>query len=72
MFFGKKASEGSAEKNIGDDVEGYILGRSSLNSNNSYDEYKEAAVKIAEKVSESAKVMKDKALDWLSTFSTGY
>jgi hypothetical protein len=47
------------------------MGRSSVNSNNSYDEYKEAAVKIAEKVSESAKVMKDKALDWLSTFATG-
>jgi len=70
MFFGRK-QEGSADKNFGEDVEGYIMGRSSVNSNNSYDEYKEAAVKIAEKVSESAKVMKDKALDWLSTFATG-
>jgi len=68
MFFGKKL-EGSGEKNIGDDVEGYILGRSSINSNNSYEEYKETAAKIAEKVSESAKVLKNKTLDWLSTFS---
>jgi hypothetical protein len=43
MFFGKAEGGGSGEKNFGDDVEGYIMGRSSLNSNNSYDEYKEAA-----------------------------
>ena len=72
MFFGKKA-DGSGDKNaaFGDEVEGYIMGRSSINSNSSYDEYKEQAAKIAEKVSESAKVLKGKALDWLSTFSTG-
>jgi hypothetical protein len=38
--------------------------------NNSYDEYKEQAAKMAERVTESAKVLKDKALDWLSTFTT--
>jgi hypothetical protein len=56
MFFGKKA-EGSGDKRdgFGDEVEGYIMGRSSLNSNNSYEEYKETAAKIAEKVTESAK-----------------
>jgi hypothetical protein len=50
MFFGKKA-EGSGDKRdgFGDEVEGYIMGRSSLNSNNSYEEYKETAAKIAEK-----------------------
>jgi hypothetical protein len=37
--------------------------------NNSYDEYKEQAAKLAEKVTENAKALKDKALDWLSTFS---
>jgi hypothetical protein len=52
-------------------MEGYIMGRSSINSNNSYDEYKQTAHQIAEKVTESAKVLKDKALDWFSTFSTG-
>ena len=57
------------------------MGRSSLNSNiqminltlnignNSYDEYKDQAAKIAEKVTENAKILKDKALDWLSTFT---
>lgn len=72
MFFGRKANEdgGSGEKNnFGEDVEGYIMGRSSLNSNNSYEEYKETASKIAEKVSEGAKVLKGKAIDWLSTFA---
>ncbi len=31
-----------------------------------YDEYKEQAAKMAEKVSESAKFYKDKALDWFT------
>lgn len=51
MFFGKK-EPGSAGKDLGDDVEGYIMGRSSQNSSNSYDEYRETAVKIAEKVTD--------------------
>lgn len=45
------------------------MGRSSQTSNNSYDEYKEQAAKIAEKVQENAKALKNKALDWLSTFT---
>lgn len=36
---------------------------------NGYDEYKEQAKIIAEKVSENAKILKDKALDWFSTFT---
>lgn len=72
MFFGRAENTGSGDKNnngnFGDDVEGYIMGRSSLNSNNSYDEVKEAATKIAERVTEGAKQLKDKAFDWLSTF----
>ncbi len=70
MFFGRADGGGSGDKNknFGDDVEGYIMGRSSLNSNNSYDEVKEAATKIAERVTEGAKQLKDKAFDWLSTF----
>ena len=56
MFFGKKAEvSGDKRDGFGDEVEGYIMGRSSLNSNNSYEEYKETAAKIAEKVTESAK-----------------
>ena len=71
MFFGKKAESSGDKNGFGDDIEGYIMGRSSVNSNNSYDEYKETAVKMAEKVHESAKVLKDKAMDWFSTFSAG-
>jgi hypothetical protein len=37
--------------------------------NNSYDEYKEQAARLAENVTEKAKVLKEKALDWLSSFS---
>lgn len=61
-------------------MEGYMMGRSSQNSkfplkikplgNNSYDEYKEQAAKMAERVQEGAKVLKEKALDWLSTFTS--
>lgn len=35
-----------------------------------YQEYKDQAVIIAQKVGENAKYYKDKALDWLSQFST--
>ena len=66
IFFGKPQT---GDNNFGDDVEGYIMGRSSLNSNNSYDEYKETAAVIAERVTQGARQLKDKALDWLSTFS---
>lgn len=80
MFFGNEGNGGHQNKNFGDEVEGYFMGRSSMNSkltyhftlclgNNSYDEYKEQAARIAEKVSENAKILKDKALDWLSTFT---
>ena len=55
---------------MGDEVEGFFMGRHSSTSNNSngYDEYKEAAAKMAEKVSEKASILKDKAMDWLSSF----
>jgi hypothetical protein len=69
MFFGNKKEPGSAGKDLGEDVEGYIMGRTSNTSNNSYDEYKETAIKIAEKVTDQAKVYKDKALDWFNNFS---
>ena len=75
MFFGREEEE-QKRKSIGEQMEGYF-GRSSLNStsalnnvgNGSYDEYKEAAAKMVEKAQENAKLLKDKALDWLSTFA---
>lgn len=83
MFFGSNGGQNgrtSGGKDLGDEVEGYLMGRSSQTSkryrlsysllgSNSYDEYKEQAARIAEKVSENAKILKNKALDWLSTFS---
>ncbi|TNV78411.1 hypothetical protein FGO68_gene2700 [Halteria grandinella] len=71
MFFGRKSQPNGSDKDLGDQVEGYLMGRSSVNSGNSYEEYRQQAVQMAEKVQEGAKVLKDKALDWLSTFSTG-
>jgi hypothetical protein len=45
MFFGADAAGKNSNKgqNFGEDVEGYIMGRSSNTSNNSYEEYREAA-----------------------------
>jgi len=71
MFFGRKSQPNGSEKDLGDQMEGYLMGRSSVNSGNSYEEYRQQAVQMAEKVQEGAKVLKEKALDWLSTFSTG-
>lgn len=67
MFFGKEENQ----KDMGDEMEGYLMGRHSLNSNGShnYDEYKEAAAKLAEKVGEKASILKDKALDWFSSIT---
>jgi len=47
------------------------MGRSSNASGqgNTYEDYKEQAAKIAEQVSENAKLLKDKAMDWFASFS---
>jgi len=68
MFFDR------AEKQPGDIVENtenYLLGRTSLGSNTSYDEYRETAKQYMENASERAKEMKDKAMDWLNGFAAG-
>lgn len=36
-----------------------------------YDEYKQAAAQIAEKVGETATAIKEKAWDWLSYYTQG-
>lgn len=46
------------------------MGRSSNLSSGSYDEYKEAASKVAERVSEKASVLKAKTMDWFSQFTS--
>ena len=51
MFFGR-SEESKQTGDIGDEMEGYLMGRSSANSNGNYDEYSETAGKIAEKVQE--------------------
>ncbi len=43
-----------------------LMGRSSNLSSGSYDEYKEAASKVAERVSEKAAVLKAATIDWFS------
>jgi len=42
------------------------MGRTSLNSGGSYDEYKEAATKVAERVTVKAQELKTATLDWFS------
>ena len=47
-------------------IQDNLIGRS---SNGSYDEYKEAAIKVADRLGEQASVMKASAMDWFSQFS---
>lgn len=64
MFFGENAD--GANPDSGREHKG----RSSNLSGGGYDEYKEQAKIIADRVSEGAKVAKDKMMDWFSQFTT--
>lgn len=70
MFFGnegaKEGDEGGYKSII---VYQYNLYIDNQSNGVNYDEYKEQAAKMAEKVGESAKFYKDKALDWFSQFT---
>ena len=80
MFFGTEDKE-EEKKNAEEDSRGILkLRASNLSKNNlmcicitgskSYEEYKESASKMVEKAQEQASILKGKALDWLSTFTT--
>lgn len=74
MFFGENENNNNGRNSAGGgvDIEGYFMGRHSYGSNgsgNGIDEYKEQAAKIAGKVQEQAKVLKDKALDWFASLT---
>ena len=47
-----------------------LMGRGSNVSGGSYDEYKDAAHKVAERVTEKASELKAKTLDWFSQFKS--
>ena len=52
--------------------ESNLMGRTSLNSmgsGGSYDEYKEAAARVAGRMSEQASALKSATLDWFGQFS---
>ena len=66
MFFDKPAEN---QTDMVESTENYLLGRASLNSNNSYDEYKETAKQYMEGAQVRAQDLKEKAMDWLTTFA---
>ena len=70
MMFGVAEDAKDDGSDMGQKVEGYFMGRFSNTSGQSYEEYKDAAYKVAERTAEKAKELKEKALDWLSSFQT--
>jgi hypothetical protein len=65
MMFGR-ASAPEKQASLIDAWQDNLMGRS---SGGSYDEYKEAAAKVAERVGQKASEMKSATMDWFSQFT---
>jgi hypothetical protein len=63
MMFGRSSEP---QKTLLESFEQNLLGRTSMGSGGSYDEYKEAATRVAEKVGAKASELKAATLDWFS------
>lgn len=70
MMFGRASAPENAQPSLIQSFENNLLGRSSLNSGSSYDEYKEAANRVAEKVTQEASKLKAATMDWFSQFTS--
>lgn len=66
MMFGRASAAEQPTGGLMESIQDNLIGRS---SNGSYDEYKEAAIKVADRLGEQASVMKASAMDWFSQFS---
>lgn len=69
MMFGRASGPEKPQKGLLESFEQNLLGRASLGSGGSYDEYKEAAARVAEKVGAKATELKAATLDWFSQFT---
>lgn len=69
MMFGRASGpEKPTGPSLIESIQDYAMGRES-NGSGSYDEYKEAASKVAERIGEQASEVKAKAMDWFSQFT---
>jgi hypothetical protein len=66
MMFGRASGPEKPQKSLLESFEQNLLGRTSLGSGGSYDEYKEAAARVAEKVGAKATEFKTATMDWFS------
>lgn len=65
MMFGRASEPAQPTGSLIESIQDNLIGRS---SNGSYDEYKEAAIKVADRLGEQAGAMKASAYDWFSQF----
>ena len=67
MMFGRSsAADQPTGPGLMSSFQDNLMGRA---SDGSYDEYKEAAIKVADRLGEQASVMKASAMDWFAQFS---
>lgn len=66
MMFGRASGPEKPQPSLMEAWQDNLMGRS---SNGSYDEYKEAATKVAERVGAKASEMKAATMDWFSQFT---
>lgn len=74
MMFGRSSAQEKPTSGSGlyEAFENNLMGRTSLNSmgsGGSYDEYREAAGRVAAKAAEKASAAKAVAMDWFSQFT---
>lgn len=66
MMFGRANTVQQPTGGLMESIQDNLIGRT---SDGSYDEYKEVAIKVADRLGEQASVMKASAMDWFSQFS---
>ena len=72
MMFGRQSEPEKTTPSMLQSFESTLMGRSSVNSMGSagsYDEYKEAANRVAEKVGAKASALKSATMDWFGQFT---
>ena len=67
MMFGRASQP--EKQSLGDAFENNLMGRNSLGSSGSYDEYKAMANQVAGRMGEKATDIKTQAMDWFANFT---
>ena len=69
MMFGRQSGPEKPQPSMLEAFEQNVLGRTSLGSTGSYDEYKEAASRVAGQLGTKASQLKTATMDWFGKFS---